>query len=312
MGLALAQLGKNPVIGWSGRLGEKSRASSRGGALCAGCGLARPAKNPSLLNVIPLIPLTRSGSECSPGKMCRPIVASSFTGRGGQGTRLVLTRLPAWLRSALQQQQRSSEQQHSERLLTPSAFEVPSWRRRSAHQVEGLENAVLHVQDQLANSAVQWCRWSWRSKLLIGTWQQEMQLRNARHRGAAACRRRRFAPTRPRTPSPAVSSASITPAAGGTRPSAHGYATGCPTSRAAAAAGARDAEQSRTSWSRPDAPSASSWTWRASVVPHAMGARGRRPHRERAVLGTISRRNIFRSSCRPEAGSSANSRIDHF
>ena len=74
MGLALAQLGKNPVIGWSGRLGEKSRASSRGGALCAGCGLARPAKNPSLLNVIPLIPLTRSGSECSPGKMCRPIV----------------------------------------------------------------------------------------------------------------------------------------------------------------------------------------------------------------------------------------------
>ena len=38
--------------------------------------------------------------------------------------------------------------------------------------------------------------------------------------------------------------------------------------------------------SRPDAPSASSW--RASVVPHAMGARGRRPHRERAVLGGFS------------------------
>ena len=123
---------------------------------------------------------------------------------------------------------------------------------------------------ELAQQALHW------------SWQQEMQLRNARHREAATCRRRRLAPSRPRRPSPAVSSASITPAAGGTRPSAHGYTTDCSASRAATAAGVLAAGQSWTSWSRSDAPSTTSWG--ASVVPYAMGARGVHQHRERAVL----------------------------
>jgi hypothetical protein len=93
-----------------------------------------------------------------------------------------------------QQQQRSTARIECARTV------VPSRRRRSAHREEGLENAVLHVQYQLVNSAVKWCRWSWRSMLTIGTWQQEMQLRNVRHREAATCRRRRLAPSRPRTP----------------------------------------------------------------------------------------------------------------
>lgn len=46
---------KTAVIGWSGRRGVKARASSRGGALGVGGGLARPAK-PEPTNVIPLIP----------------------------------------------------------------------------------------------------------------------------------------------------------------------------------------------------------------------------------------------------------------
>jgi hypothetical protein len=66
------------------------------------------------------------------------------------------------------------------------------------------------------------------------------------------------APTRPTRPSPAASSASISPAARRTGPSAPDCATGCGTSRAATAAGVCAAErdrQSRTPSGRLDAPS---------------------------------------------------------
>ena len=78
---------KTAVIGWSGRRGVKARASSRGGALRVGGGLARPAK-PEPTNVIPLIPRGQ-GQSVVIGKKCRLLVASSFIDRGGRG--LVLT-----------------------------------------------------------------------------------------------------------------------------------------------------------------------------------------------------------------------------
>ena len=69
--------------------------------------------------------------------------------------------------------------------------------------------------------------------------------------------RKNRAPTRPTRPSPAAISASISPAASRTCPSAPDCATGCGTTRAATAAGVRAAEQSRTPSGRLDVPSTS-------------------------------------------------------
>jgi len=90
---------KTAVIGWSGRLGGGARASSRRGALCVVCDLARPCQNPNLQMSPPLSPEVRV--RVRSGKKCRRAVVSSFIGRGGRGARLVLyyysphTKLPA-------------------------------------------------------------------------------------------------------------------------------------------------------------------------------------------------------------------------
>jgi hypothetical protein len=90
---------------------------------------------------------------------------------------------------------------------------------------------------------------------------------SGRHRRGATClvrrpatavwSRKNRAPTRPTRPSPAAISASISPAASRTCPSAPDCATGCGTTRAATAAGVRAAEQSRTPSGRLDVPSTS-------------------------------------------------------
>jgi hypothetical protein len=79
---------KTAVIGWSRRLGGGARASSRRGALCVVCDLARPCQNPNLQMSPPLSPEVRV--RVRSGKKCRRAVVSSFIGRGGRGARLVL------------------------------------------------------------------------------------------------------------------------------------------------------------------------------------------------------------------------------
>ena len=79
---------KTAVIGWSGRRGVKARASSRGGALGVGGGLARPAK-PEPHKRHPPHPHRGQGQSVVIGKKCRLPVASLFIDRGGRG--LVLT-----------------------------------------------------------------------------------------------------------------------------------------------------------------------------------------------------------------------------
>ena len=105
-------------------------------------------------------------------------------------------------------------------------------------------------------------------------------------RAVGAGGRRRNACAVPITPVPAASSASITPAAGRTCPSACGGTAGCSTSRGAAAAGTCSSEPSRPPRSRPDAPSTG--PWRARIVLHGGAAERDNRHRARAVLPILS------------------------
>jgi len=94
------------------------------------------------------------GRACVRGKVCRAYLLWSL---------VILPRLappyPWWSEgspaAAAAAAAEASSSNSSAAPLAPSVLVFPSRRRRSAHQEEGLDNAVLHVQDQLANSAVE-------------------------------------------------------------------------------------------------------------------------------------------------------------